>query len=256
MRWNGRAVRVLCCALLALAVVSRSAAQDGDAAPSDVEQDVDAQQDADVEEDVEVEEDEEAEVEDECVEQPLGWLARRGLVSHLTESYPWITEPILEETLVTCEDDEETQVEVSFEPHLRGPRSERFWTLPCERIGLSWSCAYPEEQTFVYLASGDAGVPIARDVPPDEALEALAAIVIQSEGPSGIPDPFDPDDPYLDLTVDSMLAVTREEICAGLLVAVQLEPAAPRNQFCVERAACGASSRPCPWTVRVEGATE
>jgi hypothetical protein len=98
-------------------------------------------------------------------------------------------------------------------------------------------------------------VPISREVAPADALEALGEIVIQSSEPGGIPDPFDASDPFLDLTVDSVLSVTREEICTGLLVAVQLEADAPKNQFCVERPPC---ARPgaCPWTVRVEGTTE
>ena len=240
--WRIRGVwtRGMCCAFLALAVVSTSAAQE--------EVEADAKEDSE----------ELEEVDEECVARSLGWLARDGLVSHLAEVYPWITQPIVEDSLVRCEDDEESEpVEVSFEPHLTGPRWERCWTLACERIGtLSWSCEFPEEQTFVYLSEGDVGVPIERDVSPSEALEALAAIVIQASAPPGIPDPFDPSDPFLDLTVESMLAVTRDEICAGLLVPVQLDPEAPQNQFCVERSPCGEGGGACPWTVRVEGATE
>ena len=238
---GGTWIRRACCVLLVLAVVSTSAAQDDEESAED--------DDADVEID-------EAEDDDECVEQPLGWLARHGLVSHLSEVYPWITQPIVENSLATCEGEEGTRVQVIFEPHLTGPRWERSWTFECERSGLVWSCQFPEEQTFVYLSEGDAAVPIEEDVEPDEALEALAAIVLQSGAPPGIPDPFDPSDPFLDLTVESMLAVTRDEICEGLLVPVQLEPDAPKNQFCVERAECDAPSGDCPWTVRVEGTTE
>jgi hypothetical protein len=242
---RGAWIRGVCCALLVLGAVSRSAAQDAEEADADAE---------DVE-DAEVED--EAGAGDECVERPLGWLARRGLVSYLSDVYPWITQAIIEESLVTCEDDEVTRVQVTFEPHLSGPRWERVWTFECERTGtLSWSCPFPDEQTFVYLSEGDVGVPIQPDVEPGEALEALAAIVLQSNAPGGIPDPFDASDPFLELTVDSMLSVARDEICAGLLVPVQLDPEAARNQFCVERAECEAPDDLCPWTVRVEGATE
>ena len=251
MQRSGRAkgtwIGGMCCALILLAVVSTSGAQDGEEAS-------DTGADVEMEESEAGDEVDESEADDECVERPLGWLARHALVSHLSDVYPWITQPIVEESLVTCEDDEPTRVEVSFEPHRIGPRWDRSWTFECERAGLAWSCEFPEEQTFVYLSDGDAGVPIEPDVEPDEALAALAAIVLQSEQPSGIPDPFDPSDPFLELTVESMLGVVRDEICAGLLVPVQLDPEAPRNQFCVERAPCDAPS--CPWTVRVEGATE
>jgi hypothetical protein len=226
----------VCCALLLLAAVSaRSAEDDGE----------------------DVADDEEAA----CVEQPLGWIARHGLVSHLAEAFPWITQPVVEDSLVTCEDEEEEDedetVQVSFEPHLSGPRWERSWTLECEREGLlDWSCEFPEEQTFVYLSEGDVAVPISREVAPRDALQALAAMVLQSEAPGGIPDPFDASDPFLDLTVDSVLEVTREEICAGLLVIVQLDAGSEKNQLCVERAACAEPSGACPWTVRAEGGTE
>jgi hypothetical protein len=219
----------LCCALLVLAVMPATHADDE-------------------------EEDAEAAESEECVERPLGWLARSRLVSHLGESYPWITQVIVEESLVACA--EEDTVEVSFEPHLSGPRWDRSWTLACERLGMfAWSCEFPEEETFVYLSEEDVGVRITRDVAAGEALEALAAIVLQSAGP-GIPDPFDASEPFRDLTVDSVLSVAREEFCSGLSVPIQLDPEAVKHQFCVEREACGAQSGSCPWSVRVEGATE
>ena len=235
-RWARRATWVVCCALLALALVSAPAAQD------------DAEEDDEYEADVE-------EVDDECIEQSLGWLARRSLLALLAESYPWITQPVDETSLVTCVGEEDAPLQVAFESHLLGPRWERSWTLACERSGtFGWSCEFPEEQTFVHLSEADGPVPIGPEVSPGEALEALAAIVIQSEAPGGIPDPFDATDPFVDLTVDSVLTVTREEICAGLLVSVQLDPDDPENQLCAERA-CSAQGL-CAWSVRVEGTTE
>src|SRR5262245_64724374 len=116
------------------------------------------------------------------------------------------------------------------QPHLIGPRWERSWTVACLREGtFDWTCEFPEEQTFVYLADGDSPVPIAREVDPNEALEALGAVVVQSAAPGGIPDPFDPSDPFLDLTVDSVLEVTREGICDGMVVSVQLGAEAPKD---------------------------
>ncbi len=242
-----KAMWALCCVLLLAAIAARGADDGSQASDVAESEEVDAE---------EVDDDEEVDIDEECVEQPLGLIARHGLVSHLAQHYPWITQPIVEASLVACEDDDPTEVEVNFEPHLFAPRWERSWTVSCERAGmLDWSCEYPEERTLVYLAEGDAAVPITPEVSPGEALEALAAIVIQSAEPGGIPDPFDASDPFLDLTVDSVLSVTREEICAGLLVAVQLDPESPKNQFCVERPQC-ATPGTCPWTVRVEGTTE
>src|SRR5262245_26935084 len=184
-----RAMWAVCCALLLAAVAARGA-EDGVAGNDGVEAS-DASDADEVDADEDVDEDE-VDVDEDCVEQPLGLLARHGLVSHLAQSYPWITQPIVEASLVACEDDDPTEVQVSFEPHLYGPRWERSWTLACQQVGwLGWSCEYPEEQTFVFLAEGDVAVPIAREVSPDEALEALGAIVIQSSEPGGIPDPFD-----------------------------------------------------------------
>ena len=177
-------------------------------------------------------------------------------MSYLTETYPWITRPIVEESLVTCAD-EETLVQVRFEPHLEGPSWDRTWTLACERSGmLDWSCEFPEEQSFVYLSEADVGIPISGEVSAADALAALSAIVLRSAQPGGIPDPFDASDPFLDLTVDSVLEVTRDEICAGLLVPVQLDAESPTHEFCVEREACAPSGGVCPWSVRVEGATD
>ena len=193
---------------------------------------------------------------EDCEEQPLGWLARYGLEQHLADAFPWLVQPILPDSLYTCAAEADPTVNVEFEPHLRGPGWERSWSVSCERLGLlDWGCEFPQEETFVYLSNPEEGVPIASDVSPAEAIEALAAIVIQSAGP-GIADPFDPKEPFRDLTIDSMLSVTREVICDGLFVPVQLDPESPTVQLCVERERCSARAGTCPLSARVQGTTQ
>jgi hypothetical protein len=192
---------------------------------------------------------------EDCDEQPLGWLARYGLLRHLAHAYPWLHEPVVDDTLVACAD-EETVVDVSFEPHLAGPGWDRSWTIHCTREGmLGWSCDPPEDATFVYLSEGESAVPIGDDISTREALAALAIVVIQSSGP-GIADPFDASEPYRDLTPEAVLSVTREEFCRGATVTIQIDDEEPKLQLCVESVPCAATQAPCPLSARVQGTVE
>ncbi len=199
------------------------------------------------------------ELPDDCSLVELGRWARRTLEASLRKRYPWLTEPVASGSPLACEDAAgRVYAEVELAPHLVRPRWELHRELSCRRDDWrSWTCGPPLEVTLVRLVTDAEGTLVFDAVPVEDALRALATVQLALRS-GAIVDPFaDAGGPNtLELPADSLLAVSREDYCAGLLVTAQ-EQEQDENELlelCVEPQICATNTLDtCPWSVRVQG---